>query len=435
MQKQEITDTLSGIANKYGALPIFESIDFEHFITGAETLSRNEIAQAIVEAKGKDFVITQGLILSTRYDEAHYPDIFLSYYEFPVPNKLTSNDVVGWSDGDHLPLSDELKAFIAYCSQASTKENKEDLIKQLPLRFFASFNGVTVREQKYILLGVEEFLGIEANETMQSLFDAAALMQPSWYNAGQRAIDRKKDQWLDPKLESGELTLRKIDEVEKFTCACANYYGYIERRAAYRIYKSMEGKDAVSRECFNLIIDNAPNSMICKIAGDSIMSFELYTPNSAKYWDDAFKTEAKAKMSDTLGTQYDERLFSLLWLMNYRAGEKRGYFVPSREEFYQYTDYSYIPKSHTIDEIIQLLKLDTTDQSVMGRFHFIFNHYAHTLGNARDLFIADLSKDFGLDHLSSEEKGEAIVLFMKAIDELPAWERKGYSAVQDKHQK
>jgi hypothetical protein len=286
------------------------------------------------------------------------------------------------------------------------------------MRFYVSFNGITVREHAYVLPGILNFFEIEDDDELDRLFEAAAQVQPSWYNGGLRAVDRKKDQWLDAGLADGRLTLRCIDRVNSFIVAAMQLYGFIEKSHAYRIYKKFEDNEAVSREDFDLIANHIDASVVCPFSSDAYVSGEFNGISADRYWSQSFMDNLQKDKTA------DKHYLSLYWMLYQRQQGAHRYAVPSKAEFYRYADFSYIPENRYVEALRSLLDIPS-DRLLQMNFNLKFKQLSHAYGDDAERFVSDFVSMFGLEHATDDKIRKAIRLFSQALDELPAWENAG----------
>ena len=433
MTKEQQTEifyrTLSALANKYGVLDILESIDLVHLNTKLTLVDPMVLISSDLSISGRDFVAMDGKLMSTKYNRSDYPEVSLRYLEFPRPFQLTVKDGAGYEDSQKPPVTDQLQVFARYALDKSKKEG-EAALQDLYLFVTDQFNKVNARHNERVLGEVARYLDIDEKDAqLIELFHQAAFVQPSWSNGGLPSSARIHNQWLDTVLEKKEVTLSALDVVARFANGCANFYGYIEMRNAYRIYRMMESENPVSKTNFERIIHEIPSKYVFRFFRAGILSTKLYDAQYLREKQKGLSRQEQMQLEKTVTDKEKNYLFrKYIALEKQRRTHDRGYFVPTKEELFSYAESTYLPQTPSLLAFMDYLHVKKRDFMYTRSLNTILNQYFYLDVNHPHVH-EELAKALGFNGKSKTYKEGAFRLFMATAKELPSWYLKGHSQV------
>ena len=451
-QKQLLKNILSGFANKYGVIDMNRGINFFQLHPDLRQVSREDLVKYLLEFNKESYYIDDEFLYSLDFDFQKQKNIFLAYYEYPEPLQKDYQDVVGFEDKEHLPVSPELQKLQDYCASLCQKSNKTYVVDEFVSHFYAWCNTIPYREKEEILSRLETYFSLSRDNQLIELFHQAVFVQPSWLHAGLSVANREKDQWFDALIEQGRLSIQLIDSIEQFLTACSNYYGVIEVEEAYRLYKEQSNESALSFETFSLIEQKSENIYLLPGIEGAIVSQKLYNEQFGKALQGSITEENKEGLLALIGSLDNAPLFLYFNLMYLRSVYTGKYKTLKREDFLKYSDPLYVPPCAPLDELKALLSLDKEDVRGVRLFNDIFSAYANAIDvssqmerlQGRDAteiesieIIENILQDLNTTFLGPLKKDnanyyQAINLILDAMNFLPSWILRGYSFQEKK---
>ncbi|MBK5201577.1 MAG: hypothetical protein JJE21_08620 [Spirochaetaceae bacterium] len=121
------------------------------------------------------------------------------------------------------------------------------------LTFYFFANGIIVDFDKLSPF-VSQYFQIDDNRDLKNLCFKALENQVSWMSAEQKYSDTKNSVWMKVAAEKASCDIIDIFNIHNFCQAVANYYGYIQIKDAYRIFKSLNKNYAkITKEQFFVV--------------------------------------------------------------------------------------------------------------------------------------------------------------------------------------
>lgn len=418
------TDTtkeiLIGLIHRYGCINLETALDTEHFFPHQDGEDVMALIERVIEKPCAEFVHQGALLFSPLCTPSLLKRIRLSVYEFgPLPS-LGYQQAEGWSDAINLPVTSELEKLVQYCLLHGTR-NKDSL--SCRTMFFQLCNEIVCSDFSSQGKKMASFVGIPIDTIFTSLFEDAALVQPSWCYAGKRKIDRMSDDYLNEEIDKGEITLDQIDEIEQFCLACGQFYGFIEKHNAYRIYRIFTGDTGVSKPYFLRVLDCLESGVVLHKRLPVIMSKKLFYPEEASTQRKSLKQSLKEIKQ--YGTRVDPRFRAYYWLLDQRKKTNCGYFVPSKEEFFHYNQGGYLPFNADLEALKSLVLTHPKEETKQfNRTVFSLMQLCHEENEA---YVLKVQQALHFHRATTHKGKKELELFFSAQKTLPLWIYKGYS--------
>ncbi|MCK9191118.1 MAG: hypothetical protein M0P10_06220 [Sphaerochaetaceae bacterium] len=421
---------MSGVANKYGALSI-EDIDVENIDSALKGNDKEAILKAISHLQDRRFVVDSGNVYSTQKPKEQLDQIFESYKEYEKPENVTMKDVEDYIDLENLPETESFKALKEYCVEKSQLEDKIERAYRFNWTFYFSANGITLSNFDKLSPFVSQYFDIEDNLELKKLCITALENQVSWMSAGHKGNDNKFGTWFSNAAEKANCNVLDVYGVHSFCQSAASYYGYIQLKDAYRIYKAMHRDDCiVTREQFDGICAVASDAYpIYQIEG-AITSTYLMEEDSLKYWKEVTKKAFIAE--DPERTEADALYLSILLLIKEQG--KKQYSVPTASEFAHYASPTYVKPTTPYNRLVGLLSKNNENFNIL-LFNRDFNFYSNMVCEDVAKLRADTLEVLGINKLEESEKMSAIKYLEQAISLVPCWALRGFSQLEEKKKK
>lgn len=417
----------AAVANKYGALAI-RNIDIERIDSQLEGASKEDIMKSILQMQDRRFAIVDDTIYTTQKSKDQLDLIFTSYEEYEEPKDITFSDVKDYVDIENLPLTDSFKNLKSYCVEKSTLDNKVERAYRFNWTFYFSANGISIANYDQLSPYVSEFFEIEDNDELKELCIKALQNQVSWMCAGKKGVDNKFGIWFFQAAEKASCNIMDVYSVHNFCQSASNFYGYIQIRDAYRIYKNLyRNQKVVSKEQFSQICEIASDTYsIYQIEG-AIVSLYLLEETSLQYWSD--KTKAEFLAEDKNRGEVDALYLSILLLIK-EQGNKQ-FYVPTVDEFVPYKSATYVDPTPPYTKLLNLVSKNDENFNIL-----LFNRDLKFYSNMVCENVAKLRSDT-LEHLKINKLDEtdkliAINLLEQTIAEVPCWALRGFSQKENK---
>lgn len=426
LQIKILHQLLAGVVNRYGVLSL-DRLDYSDLSIQLNNLSKEEIIKTIQQIQDRRFIVSNNMIFTTQKKVDELSGILSSYMEFPEPKDVKAEDVEAWIDLDNLPSTTELNDLKAYCIEKSNLEDKVERSYRFNFIFYVSANGITMNDYNQLSPFIADFFQIEETEELTKLSISALENQVSWMNAGNTSKNFLKGGWYSTVADKMDENVTTIYSLHRFCLAAANYYGYLEMKDAFRIYKSME-KETVDRTEFTKFCELSGEYFPIYSISGAIVSAFLFEKDVLNYWHDKTKKDF-IEESNGERSEEDAIYLSTLLLIKKQSGKK--FSVPTETEFKNYIYDSYVKETKPYIELVELVKSQKENFDVI-QFNRTFNFYANLVCENEIRRKSDAIKKLGLNLLKDEELKRANSLLENAFELVPNWTLRGFSVKESK---
>lgn len=414
---------LAGVANRFGVLSI-DKINISKIDSTFSALSEKEVLKAINNTQDRRFKVAENMIFTTQKKTEDLAIVLSSYLEFPEPEDIGFEDVKDWIDLDNLPSSKEFTSLKEYCINNSLLDDKVERAYRFNWTFYFSANGITMKDYDQLSPFVAEYFNIKNSEELNMLCKKALENQNSWMNAGQTSKQYLQGGSFSKISEKTGCNVVDIYNTHNFCLASANYYGYLELKDAFRIYKSINKQNnTLNRESFNAICEAASEYFSIYSISGAIASPLLFDIRILNYWHDKTKREFIAEHKEER-TKEDAIYLTTLLLIKSQTGKK--FSVPTENDFMNYKNDNYVKESKAYLKLIKILRENNISFDI-NKFNRNFNFYSNLVCENEIKRKSDAIVKLGLDKLENDKMKESIELLEEAFKYVPNWSLRGFS--------